>query len=154
METTIPLLGLVYPPVRRASPPPHLSSSFGVSVERDWIRICYPFPSNPVMLAVSCSFYSAAAGAFEYCSARSKRWSQIGQLQHLSNQASLSPADFSHFTNSDAEKIKDIIMFRRPLGAWYSILFLLGNNVEPKGKSPLVDDNLLIFRKAYIVKLR
>lgn len=45
-------------------------------------------------------------------------------------------------------------MFRRPLGAWYSILFLLGDNIEPKGKSPLIGGNLLILRNAFIVRLR
>lgn len=45
-----------------------------VSVERDWIKVGYPFPSNPVMLAVSCFFFyptTAAAGEFvlvERCS--------------------------------------------------------------------------------------
>jgi hypothetical protein len=39
---------------------PHHSSFDGVSTECDWIRDGYPFPSNPVMLAVSWSLYSTA----------------------------------------------------------------------------------------------
>ncbi len=44
---------------------PH-PSSVRVSAEHDWIKVGYPFPSNPVMLAVSCFFLypTAAAGDF------------------------------------------------------------------------------------------
>lgn len=41
-------------------------SSVRVSVERDWIKVGYPFPSNPVMLAVSCFFFCPTAAAAEF----------------------------------------------------------------------------------------
>lgn len=44
---------------------PH-PSSVCVSAERDWIKVGYPFPSNPVMLAVSCFFLFATAAAGDF----------------------------------------------------------------------------------------
>lgn len=44
---------------------PH-PSSVRVSAERDWIKVGYPFPSNPVMLAVSCFFLYPAAAAGDF----------------------------------------------------------------------------------------
>jgi len=117
------------------SPPPALSVR--VSVERDWIKVGYPFPSNPVMLAVSCFFFcpTAAAGEFvlvERCShSETQNVDVSGFSRHKSR---VSHCIYPIQNHSNAQEIQDIIMFCCALGSWHSILFLFGDNAESKGR--------------------